>query len=319
MAALIISVNPRLTESQVVNILRTTATDMGAPGFDNNFGYGLLNAGAALNAALPTISGPCSICTSGVFTVNNLPSGYTISWSSSSNITRVSNQGSNPCTFQNNGTFTGWIQASITSSCGTVILPTFNVWVGVPLTPSSINGFCCNGMGFKSNSGYTFSINNDNVSVNQYNWIVNGGTIARGQGTKSIDVLTANAPPAGIAFDVSVRIGNNCGWTSYLQRSGFTAPFIGNSMFSIYPNPASSEVTISVSDLASISDTISTSDVISITNIEIIDLFGNIKKIQKAGPNQKSVTINISDIQKGTYIIIINYGLKQESHSFIIE
>jgi len=268
-----------------------------------------------------TLTGPTLVCSNSTFTVNNLPAApdpYTVTWTYSSTLRLVSST-TNSITLAPNGNGNGWVQPTVVAAFGSTTLPQNNVWVGVPLTPSSINGFCCNGMGFKSNSGYTFSVDNVNVSVNQYNWIVNGGTIVRGQGTKSIDVLTANAPPAGIPFDVSVRIGNNCGWTSYLQRSGFTAPFIGNSMFSIYPNPASSEVTISVSDLASISDTISTSDVISITNIEIIDLFGNIKKIQKTGPNQKSVTINISDIQKGTYVIIINYGLKQESHILTFE
>jgi hypothetical protein len=37
-----LSINPNLTEAQVVNFLRNTATDMGSSGFDNTFGAGRL-------------------------------------------------------------------------------------------------------------------------------------------------------------------------------------------------------------------------------------------------------------------------------------
>lgn len=51
-AALMISANPYLTEQQVVDILRTTARDMGTVGFDNTYGYGLVDAYAAVQAAV---------------------------------------------------------------------------------------------------------------------------------------------------------------------------------------------------------------------------------------------------------------------------
>lgn len=43
-AALMLSVNPTLTEAQIVAKLKGTATDMGSSGFDNTFGNGRLNA-----------------------------------------------------------------------------------------------------------------------------------------------------------------------------------------------------------------------------------------------------------------------------------
>lgn len=42
-AALVISFNPQLTPEQVRNVLRTTADDVGDPGFDSLFGYGRVN------------------------------------------------------------------------------------------------------------------------------------------------------------------------------------------------------------------------------------------------------------------------------------
>jgi len=46
--ALMLSVNPSLTPEQVRRVLAATATDLGAPGFDELYGYGLVNAKRAV-------------------------------------------------------------------------------------------------------------------------------------------------------------------------------------------------------------------------------------------------------------------------------
>ncbi|SUJ07722.1 Calcium-dependent protease precursor [Sphingobacterium spiritivorum] len=79
-AALMLSVNPNLTESQVRSHLQASATDMGPSGFDNTFGYGRLNAEEALKRVIPTISGPNSFCASSTYTIAAPPSGATVSW-----------------------------------------------------------------------------------------------------------------------------------------------------------------------------------------------------------------------------------------------
>ena len=50
-AALVISVNPRLTGAQVQDILKTSADDLGAPGWDPSYGWGRVNAYKAVLAA----------------------------------------------------------------------------------------------------------------------------------------------------------------------------------------------------------------------------------------------------------------------------
>ncbi len=50
-AALVKSINPSLPAESIRSILRQTAVDVGAPGVDNEFGYGLLNAWAACSLA----------------------------------------------------------------------------------------------------------------------------------------------------------------------------------------------------------------------------------------------------------------------------
>lgn len=50
-AALVLAVDPDLTSTEVQTLMETTATDMGASGFDNTYGHGRVNAGAAVAAA----------------------------------------------------------------------------------------------------------------------------------------------------------------------------------------------------------------------------------------------------------------------------
>jgi subtilisin family serine protease len=57
LAALIISVNPNFTNSQVVDLIRNNADDMGAAGFDQYFGHGRVNSYRSLLAALSTNTG----------------------------------------------------------------------------------------------------------------------------------------------------------------------------------------------------------------------------------------------------------------------
>lgn len=64
MAALVLSVDPSLTHSQVKNTLYNTAIDMGASGFDNNYGHGRVNAFGALNSLGG--GGQTPTCTDGI-------------------------------------------------------------------------------------------------------------------------------------------------------------------------------------------------------------------------------------------------------------
>lgn len=60
-AALVLSVDPTLTDAGVKNILYSTAIDMGSAGFDNTYGNGRVNAGGAVAAASGGGGGPsCS-------------------------------------------------------------------------------------------------------------------------------------------------------------------------------------------------------------------------------------------------------------------
>ncbi len=77
-AALMLSLDPSLTAATVRTTLATTATDMGTAGFDNQFGNGRVNAGAALAGLTPTV---CTTAPTGLNAVIS-PTGVTLSWNS---------------------------------------------------------------------------------------------------------------------------------------------------------------------------------------------------------------------------------------------
>lgn len=58
-AALVLSANPALTPSEVEVIMGDSAKDRGAPGYDTDFGWGLVDAFAAVTAAKETKQTPC--------------------------------------------------------------------------------------------------------------------------------------------------------------------------------------------------------------------------------------------------------------------
>lgn len=125
-AALMLSVNPNLTEVNVVTLLRTSAIDMGATGFDNGFGFGRLNAWGAVRSAM-SVSGPAVVCTAAMYTVPVQPVGTTVIWSS--NTTSVSINANGVATRLNNYDGSATITATINGGCGNAQV-TKNVWVG---------------------------------------------------------------------------------------------------------------------------------------------------------------------------------------------
>ena len=56
---MILSVNPNLSAIEVEDIMKTTCRDMGTAGYDQFTGWGMLNAEAAVIAAMPQMPDPC--------------------------------------------------------------------------------------------------------------------------------------------------------------------------------------------------------------------------------------------------------------------
>ncbi|GHT22833.1 hypothetical protein FACS189430_05210 [Bacteroidia bacterium] len=132
-AALVLSVNPNLTGTQVRNIIEKSArklsgysysTTSGHPNgtWNNQVGYGLVDAGAAVAAASLAISGPASVCspsTAATYVIPNKPSNAVATWNYSNHFTYIDCNGANGTTTFNSADFTvaksgvGWIEATV--------------------------------------------------------------------------------------------------------------------------------------------------------------------------------------------------------------
>jgi len=244
--ALMLSVDSSLTENQVNIILQETAGDMGTPGFDDTFGYGLVNAYAAVYKAGGYITGSSNVCTSNtIFTLNNRPPGTTVSWIHSSNMNYVSGQGTDNYTIQAaNSSISGmgWVKAIASSSWVKDTIEK-NVWVGIPVTPLIICPFRKVGM----NS--LIEVLAGSPGADNYTWSVGGGTIISGQGTYDILIMTSSH----CLYDLTIRLttSNACGNSEQAIKS---IPFDcsggggGVTPLSVTPNPASQTITVELTD-----------------------------------------------------------------------
>ena len=60
-AALAWSINPNLSPDAVWNMIKSTAVDLGTPGWDEQFGWGRLNVGGVASAALASVPEPATL------------------------------------------------------------------------------------------------------------------------------------------------------------------------------------------------------------------------------------------------------------------
>ncbi|WP_160150034.1 S8 family serine peptidase [Parabacteroides sp. Marseille-P3160] len=136
-AALILSVRPDLTGQQVRDVIEQTAqkvgnysyaTTTGRPNgvWNNEMGYGLVNAYAAVYAVAPRISGPSAVCDQATYTIENLPQGATVQWSAT-NFIPASGTGTSFTATAKNGAGQDRILATITPPSGNTIPLSLNV------------------------------------------------------------------------------------------------------------------------------------------------------------------------------------------------
>jgi len=189
---------------------------------------------------IPYVTGTNIVCTSNsTFTLQNRPPGSTITWTKSSNLAYVGGQGTNNYTVRATGTGNGWVQASVN---GTPFRKT--VWVGRPGQPVT------NPYGYPTVQMSLGQIKPISVTsapgyhYQQYIWNITGSIKKISGGGSQIVVEAVNTGWGN--FRVKTR--NQCGYSadgggSVNVSSGGGG---GGMMLSVSPNPASSDMTISV-------------------------------------------------------------------------
>jgi len=267
------------------------------------------------------ISGPTLVCnTASRFDLNNVPAGHSVSWSYSENLVTPTfmQKCINPCIYllAANSSYSGpgWVQAIVSGPCGDVVLPPHDVWVGAPAKPLTINGFPYNGMNFGSNSFYYFSVSAPPIQgVNNYQWVVGGGSIIDEQSTDMIYVLTGSgSDEVPLYFDVSVKYGNACGISPWLWRSGYVVGGEGpvqKTQKNLLVNPNPSDVEITISEIETSGDN-------SLWELHLMNQQGMVMRNVTATLPK---TISVDGLKPGIYILNARLGEQLEKHIVVVK
>jgi len=274
-----------------------------------------INSGAlclyTIYSTSATLSGPTLVCSAGAsYTVNNVPPNCALYWENGPNLTRISAQGSNPCTFSSTGSGPGWIRVKIkTNSDNSYVTLLHNVWSGVPQVQVTGPSEGCVG---NSYTYYEYPAEYSNPT--SFEWTLSppyeGNTIY-GYG------YWANAVfywPYEEYYQIGCTAQNACG-TGIM---GTTYIYIYNCGYgySVSPNPASTEVNITVTKVGS--DNRSDLDLNNtVFDVSIYDMYG-IKHIQKKYSGDK-FTIPVYNLKDGNYIIQIDNDKKSSNLQLVIK
>lgn len=133
-AALILSKRPYLTRKQVQDVLRNSARDLGANGRDNTYGYGLVDAYAAVAAAMnisPIINGPSNFCSTEEFSLIGIPASASVYWRTSNGVLNiVEGQGTTTVVLEKVASGSCVLYADVPLADGEVVTASKNIFVG---------------------------------------------------------------------------------------------------------------------------------------------------------------------------------------------
>ena len=218
-AALILSANPNLTVDEVRSILRNTARklpDMNGQNRTDKYGYGLVDAYAAVLKTTLSISGPSVACDYETFSIPNLPTESIVNWTTSNNnIILRSGQSTGTALYQQIGNGLCTITAHVYVGTSEFSL-TKTVWAGVPPAPT-ILGWPYTNM-FLANTQYQLCARaNSQAQVTEYDWkVFKGATITSGTDTDCLDFTVGSNG----SVRIGVRVRNACGWGPYISKIG---------------------------------------------------------------------------------------------------
>jgi hypothetical protein len=139
-----------------------------------------------------------------------------------------------------------------------------------------------------------------------YNWYKNGVLVSVYHGTFA--QIPISRTQCNIEYDISVE-AITCGTTSLKSHANAYVPCYN--YYTVSPNPATDDVTISTDE--SKKQSINT----TFSEVRIFDFSGNLKKSRKYN-KVKSATVNVSDLKNGNYTIeIIEEGFSEKKQLLI--
>ncbi|AUP80165.1 T9SS type A sorting domain-containing protein [Flavivirga eckloniae] len=251
----------------------------------------------------PNITGSSTVCSNTKYTLNNLPAGSTISWSSSSKIKRVSSQGSNPCTFRNTGSGSGWITATVTppNGCGNTFQVRRNLSVGGKVD------FTWNGTGPYGQVDVSITSGSPPFKIYRASTLLYSGY-------QSFTTVNFGCNGGPIRVEANTPCGVTSSGTDIVPQG--CASFRGQQLMMAHPNPSNTAFNISPKDV--FKKAISNEHIGPVT-LELYDFSGNLLSTQKFEELNADTKMNVSNLKKGLYVLRIRAKEIDEVHRVIVE
>lgn len=328
-AALMLSINPNLTEAQVVNFLRNTATDMGSSGFDNTFGAGRLNAQAAIQQVLPTIAGNNILCTTNLnYTLSFIPPNSTVTWSVSPAGYFATTGGANTngtggtATIRAASNYAGSATLSfiIQGNCNaTTVTRTF--WVGFPqISNQRVDGSSYYGPTSICPGSHWLQVT-PLGTTNNANWTVQSGVPFVVSPNYLDFYMYSNVSSIAITANANNVCGTGPNAAFYLTKKTFGCP----SSFSVTasPNPVTDVLTVSTISTADLVD----SKLIFGTNLQDIPpkvghavlMDGQAQPAAEGQWIDGKLKLNVRGLRQGLYFLHIYIDDKVYKEQILIE
>ncbi len=270
----------------------------------------------------PAVVGPSLLCTTNqAFTLQNLPTGVSVSWSvSPANLFAVdTGTGSSFTTRATSSTSSGQgiLTATISGDCGNITLQK-NVWVGRPtgLSPDNIVGPSC--VVVPSTVQYFVEpwptyFSDVGASGMTTSWVFGssptGVSFNYDPNRLRVDMTTTSTTSLNQTYTFSLAATNQCGagsaaFVTFQTKSSAQLCGGGKGVFAflVSPNPAQSEITIAFEDTDEMIEYFNSHD--EVLKIEVMNQTLECK--YQGVIHKKGMTIDVSKMSSGLFMVLIS-------------
>jgi len=300
-AALMLSINPNLSQQQVFDIITGSADKVGgysySNGRSNELGFGRVNARNAVyrTPALITITGPDLVCSSASFEVNMANVNWTATPTSLFTVSSGSGRYFNTA-MASGARGNGTITATTVDGCGRSVSKTVRVGPAEP-------------------KGYFYSANSSSQPLQTVQFIAAGqvNMYMSDPYTFTFSSSSSSVPVSSYSgSSTSFYLGANQGVTIYATSSQPECGLAGQYVFStsrgygyrFAPNPASSELIVTATDPASAEGEPAPADVPF--DADLYDIHG--KKMKTKHGDHGKVVLDVRDLPEGLYNLRAGHG-----------
>lgn len=324
--ALMLSVNPTLTPSQITSTLQNTCTKLSSYSYSNGWnsfvGYGLLNAYDAVYAVAPhKIVGPPLICTNGTYSIENLPSGVTVEWSLSNsyynqNCLQQNYPSTNQCTItrsSNQDMMNATLTANIKYNGATFQTFTKTVYAYSDFygqyTSDNLSGTINYTHTFNVKPGYTTVVSSPNFEGGTVSYDNIGTTPSYFYLDPTISKLYFTMPTNNNGYPVVINVNDGCG--NYYQLYAIPQNYLYLEISNV-----DGEITVTLHEKGE------NSSKSVVTNqpwtIEICNASSGVVMATQSSTS-RSVSISTSTWPKGLYIVKATVGKEELTEKVIVK